>query len=158
MRQSIPAILLWMMLWNACFVQGKETNMIEKVTYQAQLQQNIAKVIRDAQKSTADGIDEQLMELQKELLKKANNKEAYDEIADQIFKLREQREKCTVDTAARDAQITRINDLQDYIKKQPASLTEFDEALVKRWLKQITVWDDHFTVELKSGLKIDIEG
>lgn len=38
------------------------------------------------------------------------------------------------------------------------NLAEFDEALVKRWLKQITVWDDHFTVELKSGLKIDIEG
>lgn len=51
------------------------------------------------------------MELQKELLKKANNKEAYDEIVDQIFKLREQREKCTVDTATKDAQIARINDL-----------------------------------------------
>lgn len=99
-----------------------------------------------------------ILELQKELLKKANNKEAYDEIADQIFKLREQREKCTVDTAARDAQIARINDLQDYIKNQPVNLTDFDEALVKRWLKQITVWEDHFTVELKSGLKIDIEG
>ena len=130
----------------------------DKSTYQAQLQQNIAKVIREAQKNTADGIDEQLMELQRELLKKANNKEAYDEIADQIFKLREQREKCTVDTAARNAQIARINDPQDYIKKQCANLAEFDETLVKRWLKQITVWEDHFTVELKSGLKIDIEG
>ena len=125
--------------------------------YQAQLQQNIAKVIRDAQKTTADGIDEQLIELQKELLKKANNKEAYDEIADKIFKLREQRQKCTVDTAARDAQISRINDLQDFIKEQRTNLAEFDETLVKRWLKQITVWEDHFTVELKSGLKIDIE-
>ena len=120
-------------------------------------QQNIAKVIREAQKTTSDGIDEQLMELQKELLKKAN-KEAYDEIADQIFKLREQRENFTVDTAARDAQIARINDLQDFIKQQRTDLAEFDEALVKRWLKQITVWEDHFTVELKSGLKIDIEG
>ena len=98
------------------------------------------------------------MELQKELLKKANNKEAYDEIADQIFKLRKQREKCTVDTAARDAQIEKINDLQDYIKKQRTDLESFDETLVKRWLKQITVSEDNFTVELKSGLKIDIEG
>lgn len=98
------------------------------------------------------------MELQRELLKKANNKEAYDEIADQIFKLREQREKCTVDTAARDAQIARINDLQDYIKKQRTNLESFDETLVKRWLGQITVWDNYFTVELKSRLKIDIEG
>lgn len=37
---------------------------------------------------TTDGIDEKLMELQQELVKKANNKEAYDEIADQIFALR----------------------------------------------------------------------
>ena len=98
------------------------------------------------------------MELQRELIKKANNKEAYDQIADQIFKLREQREKCTVDTAARDAQIARINDLQDYIKKQRTNLESFDETLVKRWLGQITVQGNCFTVELKSELKIDIEG
>lgn len=98
------------------------------------------------------------MELQKELLQKANNKEAYDEIAEQIFKLREQRQQCTVDTTARDAQITRITDLQDFINEQRTNLAEFDEALVKRWLKQITIWEDHFTVELKSGLSIDIEG
>lgn len=61
-----------------------------------------------------DSIDERLQVLQKELLKKANNKEPYDVIADEIFKLREQREKCTVDTAARDAQIARINELQDF--------------------------------------------
>ena len=77
----------------------------------------------------------------------------YDEIADQIFKLREQREKCTVNTAARDAQIARINELQDFHQTAPCSL-----ALVKRWLERIIVWEDHFTVELKSGLNMDIEG
>ena len=46
----------------------------------------------------------------------------YDEIADQIFKLREQREKCTVNTAARDAQIARINELQDLHQTAPCSL------------------------------------
>ena len=101
---------------------------------------------------------ERLQEFQKELLKKANNKEAYDEIADEIFKLRELREKCTVDTAARDAQIALINKLQDFIKQQPAHLEAFDESMVNRWLERIIVWDDHFTVELKSGLKIDIDG
>ena len=84
-------------------------------------------MIRSVQQNTADGIDERLQELQKVLLKKSNNKEAYDEIADEIFKLRERREKCTVDTAARDAQIARINELQDFIKQQPTHL----EALVQ---------------------------
>ena len=147
-------------LWDCpnVVVQAINTLLGDKSTYQVQLQQNIAKVIREAQKTTADGIDEKLVELQNELIKKANNKEAYDEIADQIFKLREQRQQCTVDTAARDAQIERITDLQDFIKQQSTVLAEFDEVLVKRWLKQITVWEDYFTVELKSGLKIDIEG
>lgn len=46
----------------------------------------------------------------------------YDEIADQIFKLREQREKCTVNTAARDTQIARINELQDFHQTASCSL------------------------------------
>ena len=50
----------------------------------------------------------------------------------------------------------RIKELQDFIGKQGRELTEFDENLVKRWLRQITVWDDHYTVELKSGLSIDV--
>jgi hypothetical protein len=125
--------------------------------YQQQLQANIASVIKASAAITTDGIDEKLMELQQELVKKANNKEAYDEIAEQIFALREKRQQASVDTVQRDEQLKRITDLQDFIKSQTTDLTEFDEALVKRWLKQITVWPDHCTVELKSGLKVDVD-
>lgn len=76
---------------------------------------------------------------------------------DEIFRLRELRQKTTVDTAARDEQIKRINDLQDYIAQQTTYLTEFDESLVRRWIKQITIWDDHITVELKSGVSTDVD-
>ena len=65
----------------------------DKSKYQKQLQQNIASVIRVSAAITTDGVDEKLMELQQELVKKANNKEAYDEIADQIFALRESASK-----------------------------------------------------------------
>ena len=40
---------------------------------------------------------------------------------------------------------------------QAAHLTEFNESLVRRWVKQITIWDDHITVELKSGVSIDVD-
>lgn len=62
-----------------------------------------------------------------------------------------------MDTVQRDEQLQRIIELKDFIKDQPSDLTVFDEALAKRWLKQITIWDDHCTVELKSGLKVDVE-
>lgn len=62
-----------------------------------------------------------------------------------------------MDTAQRDEQLNRITELQDFIKNQTTDLKEFDETLVVRWLKQITVYSDHCTVELKSGLKVDVE-
>ena len=91
-------------------------------------------------------------------MKKANNKEAYDEIADEIFRLRELKQQAAVDTVTRDEQIGRITELQDFIRSQPAELSEFDEVLVKRWLQKITIWPDRYTVELKSGLSVDVEG
>ena len=45
-----------------------------------------------------------------------------------------------------------------FIKQPPARLEAFGKALVKRWLERLIVWEDHFTVELKSGLNMDIEG
>lgn len=127
-------------------------------SYQYQLQQNIAAVIRGSATASAEDIDEKLLKLQQELLNKANSKEGYDEIADEIFRLRELKQQTSMDTAARDEQLGRITELQDFIRSQSAELMEFDEALVKRWVQKITVWADRFTVELKSGLSVDVEG
>lgn len=129
----------------------------DKPGYQEQLQQNIAEAIRSSSTAT-DEIDEKLAVLQQELLQRANNKESYDAVADEILRLRDLKQQSVMDTSARDEQIRRINELQDFIRQQPTHLTGFDETLVKRWLERIVIWEDHFTVELKSGLKIDIEG
>lgn len=95
----------------------------DKSSYQAQIQLNIASVIRASQATSVENIDEKLMALQQELIQKAQSKEAYDEIADEIFRLRELRQQTT---AERDEQIKRINNLQDYIAQQTTHLTEFD--------------------------------
>lgn len=117
----------------------------------------MASLAQQESQSLSQNVKLGLMELQQELVKKANNKEAYDEIADQIFALREKRQQASIDTVQRDEQLQRITELQDFIKDQSSDLTVFDEALVKRWLKQITIWPTHCTVELKSGLKVDVE-
>lgn len=90
-----------------------------KSSYQAQLQLNIASVIRASQATSVENIDEKLMALQQELIQKAQSKESYNEIADEIFLCFENSARmATIDTASRDEQIKRINDLQDYIEQQ----------------------------------------
>ena len=129
----------------------------DKSNYQTQLQLNIASVIRASQATSVENIDEKLMALQHEIIQKAQSKEAYDEIADEIVKLREERQQLAVDTSVLDDQIERIKEIQDFIRSQRTEITEFDEALIRRWIKHITVYEDHFTVELKSGLSIDVD-
>ena len=102
--------------------------------------------------------DEQLIKLQQELLDKASKRQDYDDSADEILQLREKKAKTNIDTSARDEQIGRITELQNFIKKQSTELTEFDENLARRWLKKITVYEDKYTVEFKSGVSVDIEG
>jgi len=131
--------------------------LTERGTFLKQLQANIAKAVVSADTLSPDGIQARLEELQKELIKKANNKQDYDAIADEIFRLRDQKEQSELDSHRREEVMNRIKELKDFIAGQETDITEFDEALVRKLIQQITVFQDHFTVEFKSGITIDIE-
>ena len=53
--------------------------------------------------------------------------------------------------------MNRIKELQDFIAGQETDITEFDEALVRKLIEKITVFEDRFTIDFKSGVTIDIE-
>jgi site-specific DNA recombinase len=42
-------------------------------------------------------------------------------------------------------------------RKQSTALTEYDGPLVRRLIKKITVYEDKFTVEFKSGVTVDVD-
>lgn len=130
--------------------------LCEKDDFLKTLQTNIATVIRQGDTLSPEVIDERLQELQKELLEKANRKDDYDDIADEILRLRDMRRQAEVDSVVKDEQVKQINDLQDFIKSQPTTITEFDEILVKRLIAKITVFEDYFAVEFRSGITIEI--
>ena len=44
----------------------------------------------------------------------------------------------------------------DFLQKQPTAITEYDEPLVRRLIKKVTVYEDKFTVEFKSGVTVDV--
>jgi DNA invertase Pin-like site-specific DNA recombinase len=121
-----------------------------------QLQENLAKAITKSDTLSPDGIQKRLEELQQELITKANNRQAYDAIADEIFRLRDQKEKAENNLRSQKEVAERIKTLQEFIKRQPSNLTAFDESLVHKLIERITVFPKHFTVEFKSGISVDI--
>ena len=131
--------------------------LCQKNDFLKTLQSNMKTAITDRDSLSPEVIDARMKELQRELLKKANQSADYDAITDEIIRLRDMRMQSEVDSVLRDDQMKRIKDLQDFIKKQATDITKFDEALVSRHIAKITVFEDHFIVDFKSGITIDIE-
>lgn len=121
-----------------------------------QLQQNIDTVLSEAEQP-ADDVDGRLEELQKELLKLANSKADYTEIADEIDRLRELKQNALVENAERDGLKQRITEMVDFLKEQDADIQGYDEALVRKMIEKVTVYQDKFVVEFKAGISLNIE-
>jgi len=79
-------------------------------------------------------IDKRLEELQTELLKRASSNADYEKVGDEIYRLRDQKQKLQFENANRDELKRRMTDMSTFLKKQPTSVTEYDEQLVRRLL------------------------
>ena len=129
----------------------------EKDTFLSILEDNIAAVISQDNNQALAIIEKRLEELQAELLKLASTKSDYEDVADEIYTLREEKQKVQVDSASKDEIKKRIADMSTFLKEQPTTITEYDETLIRRLLEKVTIHEDKFTVEFKSGLTIDID-
>ena len=51
----------------------------------------------------------------------------------------------------------RIFEMEEFINKQEQRLQNYDKELVRRYIKQIKVFDDKFQIIFKSGIEVNIE-
>ena len=130
--------------------------LCDKDTFLATLQENIETVILHENDQTLADIDARLQELQAELLKLASSKADYEDVADEIYRLREEKQKVQLENVGRDELKKRITDMVDFLRKQPTAITEYDEPLVRRLIEKVIVYEDKFTVEFKSGVTVDV--
>lgn len=120
------------------------------------LEENIAMVFTLEDKSSIENINARLEELQKELLIRANAKQDYNDLADEIDRLREMKQKGLTEKAEREGLKQRIVEMQKFLTEQKEQIEEYDESLTRRIVERITVYEAKFTVELKSGTSVDI--
>lgn len=132
-------------------VLGGKDEMLEA------LETNIATIFALEDDSSLESINARLEELQKELLKRANAKQDYNDLADEIDHLRELKQNAMVENAEREGLKQRIAEMQQFLAEQTEQIEEYDEILVRRMIEKITVYEDRFTVEFKSGTSVDVK-
>jgi site-specific DNA recombinase len=127
-----------------------------KNSFLAILKKNIETVLsEDLDESTSD-IDKRLEELQTELIQKANLKEEYNNIVNEIYRLRDLRQETLSRNALRQDKRDRIAEMTDFLNMQTGGITEFDDKLVRKLIEKATVYNDRLVVEFKSGLEIEV--
>jgi len=62
-----------------------------------------------------------------------------------------------MESANRDEVKKRIADMGAFLREQPVDIKEYDETLVRRLIEKVIVYEDKFTVELKSGVTVDVK-
>lgn len=101
-------------------------------------------------------IDTQLEELEKELLKRANAKQDYTDILEQLDAMRDAKQELLLEDANNAGFQRHLSEIEAFLETQQTDIEEYDEDLARRLLERVTVYDDHLTFEFKSGIEIDI--
>ena len=73
------------------------------------------------------------------------------------MQLREERQQILTQAAMRKDVKDRIEDLASFLDEQTQAVTEYSDALVRRLIERITVYDEMLVVEFKSGLEIEVD-
>ena len=47
--------------------------------------------------------------------------------------------------------------MREFLEQQSTEVTEYNELLVRRLIEKVTVYDERFEVEFKSGMTVDVE-
>ena len=120
------------------------------------LKENIERVLLEEGYSTIDEIDAKLEVLQQELIKRAGAKQDYEDLADEIDALRTKRLEAMTEKAEREGLKMRIQEMKDFLENQTDRISEYDEQLVRKMIEKITIYDDKFVIEFKSGTSLDV--
>jgi hypothetical protein len=127
-----------------------------KNSFLAILKKNIETVLSEEMDESTEDIDKRLEELQTELIQKANLKEEYNNIVNEIYRLRDLRQETLSRNALRQDKRDRIAEMTDFLNMQTGGITEFDDKLVRKLIEKATVYNDRLVVEFKSGLEIEV--
>lgn len=121
------------------------------------LKENIKAVLDGGVADAIAEIDEKIKEKQKELLEAGHDDALIDSIGAEIIDLREEHQDLMTTAAKHQELQERLEDLDNFLDEQTEAITEYSEALVRRLIEKITVYDEKLVVEFKSGLQIEVE-
>ena len=122
------------------------------------LKENIEKGLHSEEQEEVGRIDAKLLLLQEELIRKANARQDYEGTAEEIERLRAEKDRLLLIAAGKENDRQRLIEIAEFLERTQGKITDYDDILVRRLIEKITVFDHYFLVEFKTGAEFKIIG
>ena len=139
------------------FVEAINEMLDNSDEYLKKLESNLKTAVSLANPQSAEALAERMRQLQQELIDRTESGENYDELAEEILRIRELQEQSNMDSVIKAEHNKRIRELRAFIRSQPHGIMEFDETLVKHLVERVTVFGDYLVFRFRSGMEIVVE-
>lgn len=120
------------------------------------IKENIEQVITWNVSSRIEEIDKEMLKVQEELLKVANAKKDYTDLADKVEELRNEKEKILLNIAEEKNEQNRLKELEEFLDNQELEIESYDEDLVRKLVDKVVVYDEELKIVLKSGVEVNV--
>ena len=74
-----------------------------------------------------------------------------------ISTARPERQNILAEAAERSDLQERMNTMISFLDEMPEELTEYSDTITRRLIEKITIYDEKIVVELKSGLRVEVD-
>ena len=128
-----------------------ESNELKEI-----IKENIEKAITGDGSSGIEEIDKEMLKVQEELLKVANAKKDYTDLAGRVEELRNEKEKILLDLAEEKNEQSRLKELEEFLDNQELEIESYDEDLVRKLVDKVVVYDEELKIVLKSGVEVNV--
>lgn len=120
------------------------------------LQKDILTEVSEGNAKELQQIEDELAELQKQVVKKVNNNDEFNNMVMQIKALRDQKTKLTEQQALNAGNIDRINKIREEMKSDKEDALAYDDQLVRDFIEKIEVFPDKLIFTMKAGMKTEV--
>ena len=141
---------------HAAVVQAIREVCLKPDAYLPQLKANIEKMIVHDNSGPVAELDGKITELEQQILQRTRASQDCDDLGQEVIRLREEKYKLQLEDATKVSTRQKITELEKVIAEIGGKVDEYEEALVRKLIERITVYDDYFMVEFKSGIEIDV--
>ncbi len=122
-----------------------------------QVKENIFNAIGNNNSAELRELNEKIAATEQEILKRNRSRQDCEDLGQEIIKLRKEKYRLQLEDAEKENTKQKIADLEKALANISGKVTEYDDALVRKLIERVTVYDDYVIIEFKSGIERKIK-